>query len=398
MNTQPEHTSRNSTAGRSQPARTIDELTRRLNNARRFTIGFPAATDFDYTELSEILTKHLLNNIGDPYIPGTWRGHTKSEERQVVDWCADLFRAPADDRWGYVSSCGSESNFYALHQAKSLLPGAFCYFSDSAHYSIEKHHRSLSLPAVRIRSDAHGEIDYADLRTQISLRRDRPAIVVATIGTTMAEAIDDVRRITDILDDLAVRQRYIHADAALAGIPLGLLNPDDRPGFDFTDGADSIAVSGHKFIGSPIPSSVVITKASSRTRAAQSVGYIDSPDTTVGGSRSGHAPLILWHAITKHGITGMRQRAEHARALATHLHKGLQQLGWDTYRHPHAFTTVLRTPPEPVLHKWILASDNGWSHVITMPGVTNESINAFLHDITNATRSLKANILLQGAR
>jgi histidine decarboxylase len=227
-------------------------------------------------------------------------------------------------------------------------------------------------------------MDYDDLHAQISLRRDRPAIVVATIGTTMSEAVDDVRRITAILDDLAIRERFVHADAALAGIPLGLLNPGNRPGFDFADGADSIAVSGHKFLGSPLPCSIVITKASHRARAAQTVDYIGSPDTTIAGSRSGHTPLILWHAINRHGPAGLHQRAEQARALAAHAHARLQQLGCDTYRHPHAFTVALRTPPEPVLHKWVLPVDNGWSHIITMPGVTTNTINAFLADMASA--------------
>jgi histidine decarboxylase len=236
-----------------RPGNAIDQLIRQLNQAREVTIGFPAATDFDYTAYSELFAKHPLNNIGDPYTPGTWRGHTKTEERHVVDFCADLFRAPADDRWGYVTAGGSESNLYALHLGRTLLPKAVCYFSDAAHYSIEKHRRLLSLPAVRIRTDPYGEIDYDDLHTQISLRRDRPAIVVATIGTTMSEAIDDVRRITAILDDLAVRERFLHADAALAGIPLGLLDPTDRPGFDFADGADSIAVQDTSSSARPCP-------------------------------------------------------------------------------------------------------------------------------------------------
>ena len=369
------------------PAGRLDGLITRLDTARRFSIGFPGATDFDYTDLADILTRQLLNNVGDPYTPGTGRNHTKTEERQVVDFCADLFRAPADDRWGYVSSGGSESNLYALHLARTLLPGAVCYFSEAAHYSVDKHRRLLSLPAVRIRAHLQGEIDYEHLRTEVRRRRDRPAIVVATIGTTMTEAVDDVRRITTVLDDLAIRDRFVHADAALAGIPLGLLNPKERPGFDFADGADSIAVSGHKFIGSPMPSSIVITTASHRARTGSTVGYIGSHDTTIAGSRSGHAPLILWHAITRHGLDGMRQRAARSRHLAAHVHSRLQQLGWESFRHPHAFTTVIRTPPEPVGRTWSLPSENGWSHVITMPGMSTDMINAFLADMATALQS-----------
>ena len=93
----------------------------------------------------------------------------------------------------------------------------------------------------------------------------------------------------------------------------------------------------------------------------------------------------LWYAITGHGRTGLHYRAQQARTLAQHAHTRLIRLGWDAYRHPHAFTVVLRTPPQPVLDKWVLASENGWSHLITMPGVTADTVNAFLDDMTTVT-------------
>lgn len=362
----------------------LDQLQRRLEQGRRFNIGFPGATDFDYTPLATFLTRELLNNVGDPYVDGVGRNQTKALERQVISFCADLFRAPAQDRWGYVTTGGSESNLYALQLARSLLPRAVVYFSDAAHYSIDKAIGLLSMEAVRVRTDQHGEVDYRDLHAQISQRRHRPAIVAATVGTTMSEAIDDVRRIADILDDLAVRDRFIHADAALAGIPLGLMHPDERPGFDFLDGADSIAVSGHKFLGSPTPCGVLVTKASHRSRVARGVGYTASPDATISGSRSGHAPLMLWYAINYHGIAGLQKRAELARTLAAHAYRGLQEIGWPSYRHEHAFTVVMRTPPESVLRTWVLATADGWSHLITMPGITEDIVNRFTADMATA--------------
>ena len=56
------------------------------------------------------------------------------------------------------------------------------------------------MTAVAVRADEHGEIDYQDLAAQVDQRRDRPAIIVANIGTAMSEAVDDVRRITQVLD------------------------------------------------------------------------------------------------------------------------------------------------------------------------------------------------------
>ncbi|WP_433294581.1 histidine decarboxylase [Actinoplanes sp. CA-030573] len=364
----------------------VMEISRQLDDAARISIGFPGASDIDYRPLTELLTKPI-NNIGDPYTGSDVPNNTLKQERQVVELLADLFRAPADDRWGYVTSGGTESNAAALTIARSLYPDAVCYYSDSAHYSLDKIRRQLALPAVRIRSTSRGEIDYDDLRTQLGLRRDRPAIVIATIGTTMTEAVDDVGRITAILDDLAIRDRFVHADAALAGIPLALLDPTDRPGIDFADGADSMCISGHKFLAAPSPCSVVITKASHRARAAQPVGYIGSLDTTIGGSRSGHAPLILWYALNTLRIDGLRARAERTRGLAGHVCDQLRHLGWEAYRQPNAFTVVLRTPPDAVRSRWAMASHRGWSHVIPMPGTPIASINDFLEDMASAIRA-----------
>jgi histidine decarboxylase len=363
---------------------TLAALRERLQSARRTNIGFPGATDFDYAPLTDLLTGQLLNNIGDPWIDGVAANHTKPMEREVVEFLADLFRAPADDRWGYVTTGGTEGNLYALHLARSLYPQAVCYYSDAAHYSIAKSLTLLAIDAVRIRADAHGEIDYLDLAAQIGLRRHRPAIVVATAGTTMTEAVDDVRRISHILDELAVRDRFIHTDAALSGVPLALLDPDARPGFDFADGTDSISTSGHKFTGSPTPSGIVIVRATHRARVASSVEFTATPDTTITGSRSGHAPLMIWYAIHIHGRDGLRRRADQSRQLAAYTKARLDDLGWPSHRHNHAFTVALKTPPESVLRKWVLATHNGWSHVIAMPGITTEIVDEFIQDLADS--------------
>jgi histidine decarboxylase len=362
----------------------IDRRARVFAQAGRTNIGFPGATDFDYSPLAPLLCTQLINNVGDPYVDGVAANHTKDLEREVVGFCADLLRAPDDDRWGYVTSGGTEGNLYALYLARTLHPTGIVYHSDAAHDSIGKALRLLGMDSVRIRTDEWDSLDYLDLAGQIALRRHQPAIVVATAGTTMHEAVDDVRRTTHILDKLAVRDRFVHVDAALSGIPLALLDPDVRPGLDFADGADSVTVSAHKYFGSPAPAGIVVTRASYRDRVARSTGYTGSPDATIGGSRSGHAPLILWYAINLHGISGLRARADAARELAAYAHQRLADLGWPAHRHPLAFTVALATPPARVLNKWVLVSHGDWSHLVTIPGVSTQVIDRFIQDLAAA--------------
>jgi histidine decarboxylase len=365
-------------------AATLEALRRRLVADRPTNIGFPSTFDFDYTELYPFFGL-LMNNVGDPYTPSAFPANCKDLERDVVEWAADLLHAPAEDRWGYVTTGGSEGNLYALHLARNVVPRAVVYYADSAHYSIDKAIQLLDMTSVRIRADQWGQIDYDDLTVQIDRRRDRPAVVVATVGTTMTEAVNDVRRVNAILDNLAVRERFVHADAALSGLTLATIAPDHRPGFDLGDGADSIAVSGHKFLGSPFPCGVVIVKASHRNRIARDVSYLASPDATITGSRSGHGALVMWYAIQRWGIVGLRERAENARLVAAYAKQRLDDIGWPSFRHEHALTVVLKSPPEQVKRKWTLATAGEWSHLITMPGITRHTVDALIEDIVDAT-------------
>ncbi len=358
-------------------------LRQRLDGDRPTNIGFPGAVDFDYTELLPFFG-YLLNNVGDPFVDCVGRAHTKHLEREVVGFFADLFRAPPDDRWGYVTSGGSDGNEFGLHLARSLYPQGLVYFSQAAHYSVPKLVDRLRMNAIAVRSTGTGEMDYEDLRVVVSQHRHRPAIVVATVGTTMTEAVDDVATVRRVLQDLAIRESYVHADAALTGIPLALLPVDRRPRFDLADGADSIAVSGHKFVGSPFPCGVVLARVSLRSRVSRRVDYIGSVDATIGGSRSGHAPLLLWYAIRRYGSDGLRLRAERSRELAEYAVSRLTGIGVPAWRHPYAFTVVLPTPPSTVTERWALASESGLSHIVCMPGVSRDQVDAFVADLAVA--------------
>ena len=101
----------------------LTTLRQRLDLDRLTNIGFPSALDFDYTELAPFFG-YVLNNIGDPYVDGVAGRHTKELERDVVEYFADLFHAPPDDRWGYVTTGGTEGNASGLHLARTLHPDA----------------------------------------------------------------------------------------------------------------------------------------------------------------------------------------------------------------------------------------------------------------------------------
>ncbi len=361
----------------------LDRLLAEAKAARRHDIGYPGATDLTFPELSEWLTGQLLNNVGDPYHDGHGRNHTKQHEREVVDLIGDWLHAPPS-RWGHVTSGATEGNLHALHTARQTHPDLIVYASATAHYSIEKSARLLRLPLITIRAHPDGRMNIDDLAGELRLRRDRPAAIVATVGTTMTEAIDDIPAIINACDHLAITRRHLHVDAALSGIPLALLPETQRPAFDLATGADSIVISGHKFLSTLMPCGVLIYRQAPHSRADRSVPYIGTLDTTVLGSRNGHTPLLLWSALTRLDAEGHRARAA-ARDLATYALDRLTGIGWNATRpNPLGFTIILDPPPAAVRAKWILADDGQHAHLITMPGITHDQIDEFVSDLETA--------------
>jgi histidine decarboxylase len=359
----------------------LDQFLERLERAAGREIGYPVAFDFDYSALMPFLS-FSLNNAGDPFMPMTYLLNSHDFEREVVSFYAQLARAPDDQWWGYVTNGSTEGNLYGLYLARELLPEGIVYFSQDSHYSVSKNLHFLNMRHIMIRSQPNGEMDYEDLRETLKIRRDAPPIIFANVGTTMKEARDDISVIRSILDDLAIEKRYIHCDAALCGGYAAFLDPP--PAWDFEDGADSIAISGHKFLGSPIPCGIVLARRAHVDRIGHSVAYIGSVDTTISGSRNGFTPLILWYAIRSLGREGMKRRTERSLQTAAYAEKRLRQAGIEAWRNPQALTVVFQQPPREIRDKWQLASAGGYSHLICMPHVRREQIDELIGDIQNA--------------
>lgn len=355
----------------------LDVLYDRIKEARDLTLGYPVSKDFDYSRLYDFL-KFPINNLGDPFENCTYKVQTHEMEREVVDFFAQLFRANRKDYWGYVTNGGSESNLYGLYIARELYPKAMVYFSESTHYSVKKNIHLLNIPSIVIRSQENGEMDYEDLENTLRFNRHKPAIVLTTFGTTMKEAKDDVSKIKGIMKRLAIQEHYIHCDAALAGAYGAFVEPHIP--YDFEDGADSISVSGHKFIGSPIPSGVIITKRSLRDRISKGISYIGSLDTTITGSRNGHSPLFLWYAIKNMGIEGLKQRYLHCLDVAEYCKSELNKIGIEAWSNEGSITVVFPHISDFIKEKWQLATEEV-THVICMPNVDKAQIDSFIRDI-----------------
>jgi histidine decarboxylase len=364
--------------------RRLDALFDTFSDLARVSIGYPCNQDWDYSELYPFLS-FVGNNIGDPYRGSNYRQNTHEFEREVLADFAEFTKAPASDYWGYVTNGGTEGNMYGLYLAREIYPEGIVYFSEDTHYSVAKILRLQHTRNIMIKSRPDGEIDYDDLRESIRLHRDVPPIIFANIGTTMKGAVDNLDTIRGIMDDLAISSFYLHADAALSGMILPFV-AEPQP-WNFDAGIDSLSISGHKLIGSPLPCGIVLARKKHVERVARSVEYVGVLDTTLSGSRNAFTPLLLWYALRKHGREGFTAIVQGCLSRAEYAVQLLRERGVEAWRNRNSITVVFPRPAAEVMEKWIIAPNKDIGHLLAMPHVTYEIIEEFVDDYGKALPS-----------
>ncbi len=345
-------------------------------------LGFPYNLEHDFSELEPFL-KFTLINLGDPYVESFYQVSTRKFEKEVLDFFAGLLRISNGDFGGYVTAGGTEGNIYGIYLASEKYPDGVLYGAAEAHYSIFKAGRMMKLERVMVATNERGEMDCEDLERHLSSRRDRPAIVNVSVGTTMKGAIDSLDIILTALARQGIAEHYIHCDGALSGLMLPFI--PEAPQIDFTRPIDSLAISGHKFLGTPVPCGVVLARQESIRRIDTDIDYIGSKDTTILGARCGLAPLLMWYAIKKKGREGLRREVADCLANAHYLHDRLREIGYPAMINACSNIVYLeRRPSLELVDKWQLAANQDGAHVVVMQNVDRGKIDAFVEDLRHS--------------
>ena len=266
-----------------------------------------------------------MNNLGDAYAGSNYGINTQSFERETIDHFAKMWGAdalPKDAVWGAVTSCGTEGNLlgilYGREAAEASGRPATLVSSVQSHYSVAKAARMYKMPYHRVESrEVDGEIDYEMFEESCRRIYGEGGSIVAVVnaGSTVVGAHDRLGRFIDRLEAANVppEARYVHVDAALSGLILPLIPEASDYHFGFDKGADSIAVSGHKQLGTPIPCGVVAARREHMERWAagtdESADYVNTQDSTIAGSRSGFSALVLWYVMETRGVVGLEADA-----------------------------------------------------------------------------------------
>ena len=329
-----------------------------------FNIGYPESADFDYTILERFM-RFSINNCGDWGEYCNYLLNSFDFEKEVMEYFASIFKIPFEESWGYVTNGGTEGNMFGCYLGRELFPEGTLYYSKDTHYSVAKIVKLLRIKSSLVESQPNGEMDYDDLIRKIQRDNEEHPIIFANIGTTVRGAIDNIAEIQQRIRQLGIKRDdyYLHADAALSGMILPFVN-DPQP-FNFADGIDSIGVSGHKMIGSPIPCGIVVAKRKNVDRISVEIDYISAHDKTISGSRNGHTPLMMWEAIRSHSWSDWQRRIEHSLNMAQYAVDRLQAAGIDAWRNKNSITVVFPCPSEAVWKKHCLATSGDIAHLIT---------------------------------
>ncbi|MCD8205074.1 MAG: pyridoxal-dependent decarboxylase [Clostridia bacterium] len=279
--------------------KTIGQCERFLQNnigSHEYHFGYPLNME-DYTYLVQYLRyleskTFLMNNCGDPYQGGNSRMDSKEIERAILRVVAGNFGLKVGEYWGYMTSGGTEGNYWAIREGFSRFAAegkrARLYFSEDTHYSVTKfvsYGGSETYDHVVIPSNPDGSINVDALEGAI--KRDIAAgyegvILLLNWGTTCKGAVDGVENIVSF----CLRERvpyYCHVDAALYG-GIGS-NQKDAPTIGDVKRLhiDSISLSLYKYVGAARINGVVLSLKERQSRAK--IEYIGMEDSTFLGSR-----------------------------------------------------------------------------------------------------------------
>ncbi|MBL1079742.1 aminotransferase class I/II-fold pyridoxal phosphate-dependent enzyme [Nocardia sp. 2] len=333
-------------------------------------LGFPANLNFSYSHVAGLLDI-LVNNVGDPTSNDKSAVGAKHMELAVVEYMAELANADPVQTYGYLAGGGSEANQFGLDRGCTMLPEAAIYCSRAAHYSIRKSARLMRRELVVLDADEYGRMDIEQLHRVCRRDHGRGAVVLATVGTTMTGATDDVDAIAEAAAPAG--EVYVHLDAALGGLIAPFTQERDRWGFA-NPAVGSVAVSMHKALGMPVPCAVALCRWDLAQAQIQGE-YVNATDATLSCSRNGLASVLVWYALARKGTAGLARNAWRALDLAQYAADRFHEIGMNPLLNPLSVVVVFDRPSEWVCRRFHLATEGARAHIVTVGHVTTAMID-----------------------
>jgi aromatic-L-amino-acid decarboxylase len=304
-------------------------------------------------------------------------------EEVVMDWLRQMLGLSGAFT-GVIQDTASTSTFCALLCARERT-AAFgqnrggmqaeeeplvIYASDQAHSSVGKAAllAGFGKENLRLIPTDHGHamrLAVLEKAIQDDLEAGRrPCAIVAAIGTTATTALDPLKGIAELADRLGI---WLHVDAALAGS--AMICPECRWMWDGVEGADSMVMNPHKWLGTGFDLSAYFVRDPEHLVRVMSTNpsYLRTEhDAEVKNLRDWGIPLgrrfralKLWFLLKDQGVAGLQGRMRRDLELAQWLKAEVDATpGWERMAPVPLQTVCVRHHPEIMQNPEDLARHN----------------------------------------
>jgi aromatic-L-amino-acid decarboxylase len=314
-------------------------------------------------------------------------------EEVVTDWFRQM--AGLSEEWtGVIQDTASTATLVALLCARERATGyglargglqaeaapLTVYASAGSHSSVEKGALLAGFGRANVRtvplddSRAMRPDALASLIEEDRAAGRVPCAIVAAVGGTATTSIDPLAPIAEV----ARREKlWFHVDAAMAGSAMIL--PECRWMFDGVEGADSLVVNAHKWLGAPFDCTLyyvrdeahllrVMSTDPSYLRSAVDAEVRNLRDTGIPLGRRFRA-LKLWFLIREQGVSGLQARLRrdmsNARALAEKVAAAPR---WRVVAPVPLQTVCVRHVPDGLSGEALDAHNLAWAEALNRSG------------------------------
>lgn len=347
------------------------------------------------SSLASVLGDFLSTGLG--VLGLAWQSSPALTEVEEVatDWLRQMLGL--SDAWqGVIQDTASTSTLVALLSARervtnySLVRGGIqaevkpliVYVSAHSHSSVDKAALLAGFGRSNVRVIAHdADFGMCPIAFEQAVQKDlsagnQPCAVVLTTGTTTTTAMDPLRQIIDV----ATRHElWVHVDSAMAGSAMIL--PECRWMWDGIEGADSIVVNPHKWLGAAFDCSVYYVRDVQHLVRVMSTNpsYLQTTaDGQVKNYRDWGLPLgrrfralKLWLLIREQGISGLQNRLRRDLQNAQWLaEKVAGTLSWKVLAPVKLQTVCVRHEPEGLTSEELDRHTLAWVNSLNQSGTT----------------------------
>ncbi|MGW3930361.1 pyridoxal-dependent decarboxylase [Streptomyces microflavus] len=362
--------------------RKLHRLYRALDRDERPFLGFPSHLGQVMAELAPLLGTFVDQRSG-PYSPTVFDAGTGEYEKAVLTYFAALAGASPEEAHGYVAASSREALLHGLVMARRGLPEPSVYVSEQAHFDVVRSCELLGMNTVRVNALPDDTMDPDDLRRQTRMRRGAGALVVATCGTPLRGAIDNVAELRAAA--AAFGPVRVHVDASAGGLTAA--HSDQVPSWSLAHGAYSITLSGHRLLGLPVPAGISLVR---REQDAPTALGIQMPDRLVVGSRSGLSALLLWTRLRSLGRAGVAAAVARCQDVAGYALERFEAAGASPERFPGSLTVTFDRPPDRVVDKWRLECFGDRARITTTGPMTHTAVDELAAELSAVRQGLAA--------